>query len=522
MVNTVGTSTSTVPVIYGFQKKCFYANGRWWVFYYDGTYFGWRTSTDGTTWSAWTSYNTALVADAQKGWRYDIWYDEPNNKICLARYQGLTIYIYYRQGTANADGTITWDSAEVLITTDAGYDVKVCKDSNGYPWVSYQQNVTNYPMRVVKASTTTGSSWGSPTTLWTQASGSTDILIVPLTGGKMLAIRNLVGSVFQSRLYTGSTWETAVDASTSTSDSCSHFDAVADGDDVHLVFCKVDYYRIVYVKYVYGTGWGSEETVESATVSYNHPTISFKSTDKVRVFYLLSQTTINYRDRDSGSWQTAVTISSSESTITCVCSSYQAVSSKICVTWKSGASSPYDVKFEGYTLAIVKEVTDSLSLSDAVLRNKTLAISDSVGLVDTLLRDKIFQILDELNLTDIIFRDKTFTITDSISLSEIIEVITGAIIKYVADTIGLTEQIKVDKTFIVSDTLNLVDAVSTPSRILHALDSIGLSDNAFVNKILIVSDQIALAEIVEKTVAGGVKTRIFLVLGDLAVQVCGG
>lgn len=153
--------------------------------------------------------------------------------------------------------------------------------------------------------------------------------------------------------------------------------------------------------------------------------------------------------------------------------------------------------------AIVKEVVDSLSLSDALLRNKTLAISDSVGLADFPLRDK------------------TFTVTDSISLSEIIEVVTGAIIKYVADTIGLTEQIKVDKIFIVSDTMNLVDAVSTPMRVLHAVDSIGLWDNAYINKTLIISDQMALAEIVEKTVAGAVKTRIFLIVGDLAIQIAG-
>ena len=569
MVSTVGTSTNTHPVLFAFEKKCFYANGRWWAWYYNGTYFGWETSVDGVDWSgSFTNYNALSTY-------YDLWHDEANNKICLARSQGATANIYYRQGTANSDGSITWDSNEVLVTTDKGHGISLCKDSDGYPWVGYRIDPSPYNEKVVKATTTNGSSWGTPTILWTQATRLAKIL--PLTGGKMLAISSGQNIVLQSRLYNGSSWETAVNASTSTTPFEWFFDAVADGDNVHLAFCKTTSYDIIYVKYVYGTGWGSEETVESSTVNQHHPSITFKSTDKVRVFYLLSQTTIKYRDRDSGAWQTAVTISSSESTMTCLSSGYKAFSSKLCVIWKSGAASPYDVKFEGYTLTIVKEVTDSLSLSDAVLRNKTLAISDSVGLVDTLLRDKIFQILDELNLTDIIFRDKTFTITDSISLSEIIEVITGAIIKYVADTIGLTEQIKVDKAFIVSDTINLLDqvfrhrpsvtitdaivlaetiaaaktlaitdqialsdmalilkqlrvidainladAVSTPSRILHALDSICLSDNAYVNKILIVSDQIALAEIVEKTVAGAVKTRIFLVLGDLAIQVCGG
>jgi hypothetical protein len=579
MVATVGTSTSANAVIYGFQKKCFYANGRWWAWYYNGTNFGWETSLDGIDWTgAFTSYG------AYSGWRLDIWYDEANNKICLARCQGSTANVYYNQGTANSDGTITGDfgshvfssATEVQITTDAGYDVKVCKDSNGYPWVSYLQSTTGYPLRVVQATATNGSSWGSPTTLWTPASGSSDIIIVPLTSGKMLAIKNVTGSVLQSRLYNGSSWETAVDASTYTSDAPNHFDAVADGDDVHLVFCKVTSFDIVYVKYVYGTGWGSEETVESATVSQCHPVISFKSTDKVRVFYLLSQTTIKYRDRDNGSWQTAVTISSSESTMTCVCSSYKAFSSKICVTWKSGAASPYDVKFEGYILAIVKEVTDSISLAESILRDKTLTVSDSVASLDSLLAHKTLQITDTITVLETILRDKTFTVSDSVGLSEIITVITGGIIKEVLDGIGLSDQVTINKSLIIQETISMLDQifrhkpsititdvialaeiiaasklltitdavsiadvvytmktlpiydqiaitdqVSTPTRILQALDAIGLSDTSYVNKTLIITDQIGLAEVVEVGKGGAQKTKLFLILGDLAIQIQG-
>jgi hypothetical protein len=352
MVATVDTSTSAFLVAYSYEKKCFYANGRWWALYSNGTNFGWKTSVDGIDWTG-----SFTIYGAYGSWTIDIWYDEANNKICLARYAGA--YVYYRQGTANGDGTITWDSDEVTVTSEGIYGgIRLCKDSNGYPWVSYI-TITNYYARVVKATTTNGSSWGTPTTLWTGTSASV-IIIVPLTSGKMLALLSKNGAVFQSRLYNGSSWETAVNASTSNPSSYTMFDAVADGDNVHLVFVASNS-NIIYVKYLYGTGWGSEETVESATINQYHPSISFKSTDKVRVFYFLSgRTTIKYRDRDSGSWQTAVTISSSESTLTCVSSSYRAFSSKICVTWKSGASSPYDVKFEGYSLeeAIAKSFSE--------------------------------------------------------------------------------------------------------------------------------------------------------------------
>jgi hypothetical protein len=208
--------------------------------------------------------------------------------------------------------------------------------------------------------------------------------------------------------------------------------------------------------------------------------------------------------------------------------------------------------------AVLKEVKESISLAESILRDKTLAISDSVGVADVLLANK------------------TFLVSDSVTLSELIEVISGAIIKYVADAIGLSDTVKIDKSLIVSDALNLLDqvfrhkpqlsitdvfaitevvvtsklfsvadqislsdvayalkqlrisdsisladAVSTPQRAIQISEAIGLTDDAYVNKLLMITDEIALAEVVEKGVAGAVKTRIFLVLGDLAVQLSG-
>lgn len=346
----VGTSTITEAVVYSSQKKTFFCSGnsRWYAWYNDGTNFGWKTSLDGVSWTAFTVYGAGSSAFI------DLWYDEPNNKICLVRVTGAAGQNYYRQGTANSDGSITWDSDEVVFhASDIVSSIEnVVKDSNGYPWISYKDSAQNE--KVVKATTTSGSAWGSPTTLWAnRATGSERIKIVPLTLGKMLAISSANGKVFQSRLFDGSSWVAAVNASTSTPYSFEYFDAVADGDNAHLVFVDSSgSYNVIYVKYNYGSGWGSQETVEASTYYYYHPSVTLKSEDKVRVFYLKSATTIKYRDRDTGAWQTAVTISSTEASMTCLSSSYKAFSSKFSVIWEGGATSPYSVKFEGYTIAI--------------------------------------------------------------------------------------------------------------------------------------------------------------------------
>jgi len=169
--------------------------------------------------------------------------------------------------------------------------------------------------------------------------------------------------------------------------------------------------------------------------------------------------------------------------------------------------------------AILKEVADSLSLSDSLLCNKTFAVTDSVGLADAplkhwtpqisdsialsdaVLRNKTFQILDSLGLSDTILRGKQFSVSDFISLCELITVITE-IIKQVTDSLSLSDGVGLNKALLVAD-------------------QIRLTDNVYVNKILIISDSMALAEVVEKSVQGVVKTRIFLIIGDLAIQLTG-
>jgi hypothetical protein len=227
---------------------------------------------------------------------------------------------------------------------------------------------------------------------------------------------------------------------------------------------------------------------------------------------------------------------------------------------------------------ILKTVTDSLSLSDAVLRNKPLlSITDSLGVADSVKRDKTFAITDVLGLADSVLGNKNpLIVSDTVSLADLIDVITGAIIKTVLDSVGLADQVlanksmavadtvsildmvfrhkpsitvsdvvsaieavlvakllavadsvslvdvaRVLKTLNVSDTLTLVDAASTPSRVLQTLDSVGLADNIIINKVLQIAETINLVEIIQVGVGGAKKTKLFLILGDMAVQLTG-
>jgi len=153
--------------------------------------------------------------------------------------------------------------------------------------------------------------------------------------------------------------------------------------------------------------------------------------------------------------------------------------------------------------ATLQTIADSFSLSETVLNHKTLSLSDSLG------------------LNDLLYGDKTLLLSDSASLSELIAVILGEVTKHVADCVTVADVSKVLKTLKLSDTLTLVDAASTPFRVLRALDAVGVATDSRVNKTLQINEAISLAEVVDVGVGGVKKTKLFLILGDLAVQLTG-
>lgn len=209
-----------------------------------------------------------------------------------------------------------------------------------------------------------------------------------------------------------------------------------------------------------------------------------------------------------------------ELSVTCPTTQFQYIYA--CNTRDVGNVRWITVDVENFDLqegVIIKQVTDVLNLSDAVLNNKSLIVQDSLGLadvglknwnptvtdqislVDQALRNKQFDIIDQLSLTDSALIDKTLLIADSVTLGELIDVITE-IVKEVTDSMALSDQVLINKTLLLPD-------------------QIELSDNVYVNKIIIVSDQTTLVEVVEKAVAGVVKTKIFLIMGNIAIQLTG-
>jgi hypothetical protein len=591
--SVVGTSTAATAIWYPFQRKSFYANGRFWVFYSDGTNMVYKTSTDGSTW---TVGGSSPIRAATNGYSFSVWFDGTYLHYAYASASS----IYYRRGTPNSDGTITWSAAEQTVSTtyNQAYYPMVSVDSNGYVWIGYVDGSSTTFLRpyVIKSGNNDGT-WGTGaiTQLSTYASNTWVASVVPLTSGKMLAVYAYSGTTVKAKKWDGSAWGSEV-ATTSTVGYGWYHSAVAQGDDVHLTFLKSTEYDILYVKYTYSSNsFGSETTLKAGATIASAPVLSIDTSTNDLYVFAATKTTgtpsgwtanhIYYKKYTAssgtwGSWTDWIDETNEllyyADTLTCF---YKAYGNYIGLEYMTKTASPYNVKFAYLSLvaAVTVTVTDSVGLSDAALCNKAFAVSDSASLSDAVLCHKTFAVSDSVGLTETLvgLPAASKIVADAVGLTDVVSVYVGAILKIVEDSVGLSDAVYRNKALIISDTVSvldqvfrhkplvsisdaltlaevvavsklfiiadsvslsdvakvlkqlrvsdsitLTDAAQVPSKILAVLDSIGLSDIAKVDKALIISDQIALVEVVYAAPVR--KTKLFLVIGNLAIQLTGG
>lgn len=135
----------------------------------------------------------------------------------------------------------------------------------------------------------------------------------------------------------------------------------------------------------------------------------------------------------------------------------------------------------------LQTVADAVSASELTLRHKpVMALEDSVGASEDPLRNRIPIVLSEALL-----------VSDGVSTS-------------------------VTYTFIaVADALSLSEAVWTPTRAAQILDAVKSEAHLGVDRALQVADSCALVEVAAVGTGKLAKTRLFLVLGDFALELSG-
>ncbi|MBA7507053.1 hypothetical protein ES706_05769 [subsurface metagenome] len=369
----VGTSTSFNATMDPTQRKTFYAAQRFWVWYSDGTNFVYRSSTDGLYWS-----DAASVGACQYGYAGSVWFD--GTYVHYARWASNNNN-YYRRGTPNSDGTITWSADEQTVhdgtSTDVHWTPNITVDSGGYAWIGtqYYDGNLKYPWVFKNAENdgTWSTATGFPYQLSTTYSDTWRVSVVPLTDSKVYAIYAYKGYAAYGKLWSGSSWGDEETTMSKSYDGYAH-SAVAEGDNVHLVFLHYDLTPgIRYNKRTYGTGWGTGVTVQADGVDEMAPVLSIDTASgDLYCFWAGSPAAdmIYYKKQVSGSWDADPTLWQDETSdgfpygwycfLTCF---YQAYNYKIGLLYTTKTGSPYNVKFDFLQLEVPPNVAPEILTS---------------------------------------------------------------------------------------------------------------------------------------------------------------
>jgi hypothetical protein len=88
----------------------------------------------------------------------------------------------------------------------------------------------------------------------------------------------------------------------------------------------------------------------------------------------------------------------------------------------------------------------------------------------------------------------------------------------VTDSIDFSDSVLVSKLILITNSITLIDSVLRHKSLVVIIDNVSAKDNVLLSKFLIVTDNIAVSDEVDRI---GRKTRIFLLLGSVAIQLYG-
>lgn len=536
----VGTSTVVSAVSNPPQRKSFYANGRFWVFYRNGTAAVYRTSTDGINWSSETSVRTT-----EQGYRIAISFD--GTYVHYAITYAAVGAIYYRRGTPNSDGTITWSADEQTIQP-SGYSYDhpaICVDSGGYAWIGARryETATAYYYPVVLKNANNDGTWSTDFeyVLSTTSTSSWRVVPIALTNSKVYVI--YATTSMYGKLYDSGWGSEESDCIDYTLAGSSYFSAIANGDDVHLAYNRATTYQIRYNKRTYGTGWDATDVlVQDSMESTSAPALSIDtSTGTLYCFWLRTDTDhVYYKKCVSGTWDTDPTDWADESTdtiqygylLTCFSKSY---SNYIGLAYVTKSASPYNVKFAFLAVQAVYEI-----YVEAVAKSLSTFVPECIFNIqkDASVKSQADKMPE---MTFNIEKDAVATVLADF----LVEIVTG-IVEIFKDAIA-----KVQAIFASESTFN-VNRDAMAQALTRAFFEVGISKdaivkasatgvygvtftlplNAVVNAFALsalestfrINPEATLKVLAEVSVVkeGEVKiTKLFLILGNLAIQIQG-
>lgn len=262
----VGTTTSQYGTAYNFNRRSFFANTRYWVFWFDGTNGVFSSSIDGITWEASTSIGAS-------GDGSDVVAHFDGTYVHYVR--SKTYVTYYRRGTPNSNGTITWSADEQTIFTgnvnDYYFIPVIVVDSGGHAWIGIHHVTSTTKTPIVLRNLNTDGTWANtvafPYELSSISSGYWTVMPCALTSEKVYVIYGYNNTKFYGKLYDAG-WGSQETITTYNTVDSEGGSATSSGDNVYLTYLERDLkWRIMYNQRVNGSWLPVDEEINYSAYS---------------------------------------------------------------------------------------------------------------------------------------------------------------------------------------------------------------------------------------------------------------
>jgi len=313
--DTLSTQTATVYLEYTALHKSFYAKGRSWVFWGKDSTVQYCSSADGTSWTAPSTVLTGITwANDRSDWITDGTY------VYMAYYDTGGDKCYFRKGTLNTDGSITWLAGASQISTDSARSPVLALDTNGDVYCAYHYDADDfiYLDKLVAGSATWSSVAGFPKKTGLGADGHITgqlyAYITPMASGRIYISSAENGTALQKhgQLWTGSAFAAYDHISWFFIDRIESY-----GDKLYGLGISGSSSKVWI--YTYGAGWDGGTSLSypaSGGSSDDHSICVDQSTGDVYVVrYVLTDDKVFYKrfDADSSTWDANWTEISDES-----------------------------------------------------------------------------------------------------------------------------------------------------------------------------------------------------------------
>ena len=397
------TMTHTDGIWSGTERYIHHANGHYWAVFYDGTEAVLFSSPDASTW---TSQGTVNVLAGEVEKPADV----------SARFSGTTVIVaygddntpspynqlYYRHGTLNAGGTVTWwpaGSDELIVQAgDHETNTHAAFDSAGLPWIGGSGD-DDENFFVHRGSAAQSPTWTDRSTTdyggTTQGGPHSTVLFPIADPGDMYGLtnanagssnRDIIGTGWDDSAGSWGSWQEVVATDLSNcadnADDCMRkWSAVKTSlGEIHLVY--IDDAGVI--KHRKGTNalapvWSTVDSDVTGLTSHERLTLAANDNSLVLV-YDKNDEKLYYREWDGASWSGELTLKSSSTPLVGGVSAYESIQNgEIGVVWAEGAASPYDVIFAlispAASAAVTGTITPSSDEAGIVSGGKTVIIT---------------------------------------------------------------------------------------------------------------------------------------------------